>query len=88
MHKLHDAQLPNDTLYLAAVRANFGFPALLVDLLDDLGAFQVVDARAPELLKELASCGLFQEHSRAVLTDILEGCLDILEVPDVEDGER
>jgi hypothetical protein len=86
--KLHDAQLPDNALDGAAMWACPRFPALLVDSLQDSCASQVIDSGAAQLFQELAPFRLLQEDFGAVLANILQRRLDVLQVADVEDGER
>jgi hypothetical protein len=86
--KLHDAQLPDNALDGAAMWACPRFPTLLVDPLQDCRASQVIDSRAAQLFQKLAPFRLLQEDFGAVLANILQRRLDVLQVADVEDGER
>ena len=70
------------------MRACPRFPALLVDSLQDCRPSQVVDSGAAQFFQELAPFGLLQENLCAVLANILERRLDVLQVADVEDGQR
>ncbi len=88
VHKLHDTQLPNDSLYGATVGASLCLPTLLVDFLEDLHTSEIVDSWLSQLFEDLAAIIFHQQNFGAILADALESGLDVFEVSDVEDGKR
>jgi hypothetical protein len=87
VYELHDAQLPDDTLYRAAVGTGSSLPTLLIDLLENPRAPQIVDTGPTQFLQELTTFRFPEKDFCAVLANILQCRLDVFQVADVEDRE-
>jgi hypothetical protein len=72
VYQFQDTLLPDLPVDLAAVVADLGLPALLIDLLQDSRPPKVIDSGFPQALQKLTPLGLCKEDLTTVLADVLE----------------
>lgn len=84
MAQFQRARLLNNAVEGAAVEARSSLLALLVDLLTDCCAAEIVDSGGPELLQECTTHVVVEEDASASFADVLEHGYYGFEVADVE----